>query len=118
MRYAHVTNNWDLSNGNEKYGVSYHYHEAVRCNKYHFMDNSTDNILHYGHGNTFNDQIFDGWEGYSIMCLDYDWLKNLDGVILSGSEVSMYSQSLNFEVNRCSNDSYPIGTPEDKMCHS
>ena len=91
MRYAHVTNNWDLSNGNQKYGVTYHYHDAVRCNRYNFMDNSTDEVAYKGIGNTFIDEFYDGWDGYSIMCLDYDHDQIHDDVLLSGSEVSMNS---------------------------
>ena len=61
MRYAHVTNNWDLRNGKDKYGVSYQYYEATRCTKYQFMDNSTDEVAYKGSGNTFMNKIFDDW---------------------------------------------------------
>jgi hypothetical protein len=44
IRYAHVSNNWDLSNGKETYGTKYKYYEAVNCTEFNFMDNSTDEI--------------------------------------------------------------------------
>ena len=44
MRYKHVKNDWDLSDGNKKYGITYTYYEASRCTKYNFMDNSTEEI--------------------------------------------------------------------------
>ena len=78
MRYAHVTNNWDLSNGKMKYGITTNYHAATECNKFHFMDNSTDEIAFKGAGNTFIKGFFDGWEGYSIICLDNDKITNPD----------------------------------------
>ena len=77
MRYALVTNNWDLSNSTTgNYGITYKYYDAIRCSKYHFMDNSTDEIAFKGLGNTYTNEFFEGWENYNIMCLNMDH-KNL-----------------------------------------
>ena len=44
MRYAYVTNNWSLKDGAEAYGITHKYYDAVQCDKYHFMDNSTGDM--------------------------------------------------------------------------
>lgn len=49
------------------------------------------------------------WDGFSIICLS-----DIGQIKLLGSDVSAYTKSLTFEINKCSNDTLE---PGDLPCH-
>jgi len=55
------------------------------------MDNSTDEIAYRGKDKTFLEEIYKGWEGYSLICGDGPEGAKLN---LAGTEVSMKNELL------------------------